>query len=201
MALGESLSPSSQTLPKTGSRRPTWRLGGSGGPGPRSTSQPGTGGAAPPVALERGEGLGTGPAAPATRAGVAPPRQPAPRDPACPRPRHPTRSSPRQVSHLRAEETPAAREGQAPLRARPPVCVRGPESRARLRTVQSRARLPRLHSGRGRVPEVLSRDGESSTQPLPRRHRSLTCCHFSSDAGIPVPCSKAAQAGSVWIFS
>lgn len=141
MALDKSLYPrlGSQTQLNTGSPRPTWGFGGSGGPGPPSTAQPGTLRCGTTSHQRAGGGAADrwGRTRHARR--MTPPPQPAPRDPACPRSRRPAQFSPRQVSHPYTQDPPAARAVQVPC-VRAPACVRGPASRARPRTTPSRAR-------------------------------------------------------------
>lgn len=136
--LGKSLNRGlgSKTVLNTGSRRPTWGLGGSGGPGPRSTAQPEYQGAAAPAAGGRGSGLAGRINLPRRVARSASPHLVTPSAFA---PVARPRASPRHVPHLGTEE-PAAACAVQTLCVRATACVRGPESRARSRTTQSRAR-------------------------------------------------------------
>lgn len=126
----------SKTVLNTGSRRPTWGLGGSGGPGPRSTAQPEYQGAAAPAA---GGGARDSRATSTSRA--AWPRSASPHlvTPRAFAPAFRPRASPRHVPHLGTEAPAVARAVQT-LCVRATACVRGPESRARPCTTQTRAR-------------------------------------------------------------
>lgn len=154
----------SKTVLNPGSPRPTWRFSGSGGPGPRSTAQPGTPSCG--TASRGEEGLRTRPDTPTFPA--AWPRSASPHlvTPRAFAPAARPRASPRHVPHLGAEE-PASARAEHTLCVRAAACVR-----ARLRITcaapcHSAASTPRLScllpSGRGRVPVARPRDGERGT--------------------------------------
>lgn len=152
----------SKTVLNTGSQRPTWGFGGSGGPGPRSTAQPGIPSCR--TASRRGEGLETRRAAPTSPA--AWPRSASPHlvTPRAFAPAAQPHASPRHVPHLGAEEPAAARAVQTlrarhGLRARPRITCAAPCHSAASTPGLSRL----LQSGGGRVPVAPPRDGEHGT--------------------------------------
>lgn len=179
--MGKLLYPSlgSKTVLNPGSPRPTCRFGRSGGPGPRSTAQPGTPSCG--TASRGEEGLWTRPATPTFPAPW--PRSASPHlvTPRAFTPAARPRASPRHVPHLGAKE-PASARAVHTLCVRAAACVR-----ARLRITcaapcHSAASTPRLsrllQSGSGRVPVAPPRNVEHGTWLLVRGPLSPICCHF-----------------------
>lgn len=169
--LGKSLNRGlgSKTVLNTGSRRPTWGLGGSGGPGPRSTAQPEYQGAAAPAAGGRGSGLAGRINLPRRVARSASPHLVTPSafaPVARPRasPRHSPRPAPRHRRARRCVRCADSLRARHGLRARPRITCAVP-----FHSVTSTPSLSRLLQSRGgRVPVAPPRDEEHGTWLLVR---------------------------------